>query len=76
MPEQFPQYDYEVVYPDGKIVPYTAHMIYSDSAIIGLKKAPGDNPRNWVFAASHEAGIAIGLANEGIARRLGVNTED
>lgn len=54
---------YEVRYPNGSIVDIRAHMVFQNESGIGLKRAPGDNPGNVIFAASHQAGVTIRLVS-------------
>jgi len=60
----YPQRRFQVRYPDGEKVFISAHQIILADNSISLKKAPGDNPGNIVFTASHEAGVTITQVSE------------
>jgi hypothetical protein len=55
----YEQRTYEVRYPDGERTTIQAFSLTLTDGAMYLKKAPGDNPGNVLFAASHEAGVTI-----------------
>lgn len=56
----YQQRQYVVRYPDGETETVTAHMVRLEGdGGVTLKKAPGDNPGNIVFAATPTSGVTV-----------------